>query len=284
MTKDMSNEQKMARQWFVELRDLLCNVFEKIEDECTHPEFLGARPGRFEPKKWERSGGGGGVMSLMRGRVFEKVGVNVSTVSGEFSPEFRTRIPGADRDPSFWASGISVVAHMQSPFVPAVHMNTRYICTTKEWFGGGSDLTPTYPDDDDTNTFHDALRATCDRYDASYYPRFKKWCDDYFFLPHREECRGVGGIFFDNLNTGDWDSDFSFTRDVGVAFLQVFPEIVRRHMNNVWTQQQRAEQLRKRGRYVEFNLLYDRGTQFGLQTGGNSEAILMSMPPLVTWP
>ncbi len=284
MTKEMGNEQTMASQWFVELRDSLCNVFENIEDECAHPESLGVRPGRFAPKKWNRPEGGGGVMSLMRGRVFEKVGVNVSTVSGEFSPEFRTRIPGADRDPRFWASGISVVAHMQSPLVPAVHMNTRYICTSKEWFGGGSDLTPTYPDVDDTNTFHDALRVACDRCDTSYYPRFKKWCDDYFFLPHRDEWRGVGGIFFDNLNTGDWARDFSFTRDVGVAFLQVFPKIVRRHMNKVWTEQQRAEQLRKRGRYVEFNLLHDRGTLFGLKTGGNIEAILMAMPPEGRWP
>ena len=286
--------KKQASAWFDTLRDDLCAALEACEDGVHGPNPTSAGDaGRFERTAWRRDedgdddlGGdhGGGVMSVLRGRVFEKAGVNVSTVMGEFSEEFRDRIPGAKDDPRFWASGVSVVIHPCSPLVPIAHMNTRMIVTTQGWFGGGGDLTPVFPVEEDTANFHQAYKGACDKYDEGYHPKFQQWCDDYFYLPHRGETRGVGGIFYDNLNSGDWDTDFAFTQDVGRTFLQAYPTIARRHMDKDWTDAQRHAQLVKRGRYVEFNLLYDRGTTFGLKTGGNTEAILMSMPPEARWP
>lgn len=277
----MQNKKEITANWFENLRDQICAAFENIEQE--YATARGFQPSKFERKKWDREGGGGGVMSIMRGLVFEKVGVNISTVHGEFSEEFKNKIPGAEIDPSFFATGISLVAHMCSPLVPAVHFNTRYIETTKSWFGGGSDLTPMYEDLEETKFFHNSLKEMCDQHDETYYPNFKKQCDEYFYLKHRNEARGIGGIFYDYL-INNFDDDFAFTKDVGRALLTTYPEIVRRKMNLIWTDQQRHHQLVKRGRYVEFNLLYDRGTSFGLATGGNVEAILMSLPPEVKWP
>jgi len=269
-----------AAAWFAALRDRICAAFEALEDEGGGE----APPGRFERRDWQRPGGGGGTMAIMHGRVFEKVGVNISIVFGEFAPEFRGEIPGTAEHPGFWAGGISLVAHMRSPLVPAVHFNTRHVVTGKAWFGGGADLTPIYPDPDAAAAFHAALRQACDAYDPECYARYKAWCDEYFFLPHRNEPRGAGGIFFDYLDSGERERDFAFVRAVGEAFLDVYPRIVRPRMRLPWTDEQRRHQLVRRGRYVEFNLLYDRGTRFGLKTGGNVEAILMSLPPEAAWP
>ncbi len=294
--KNWDQRKELAAAWFQELRDQICDEFEAIESELEGGNTADQPAGRFERKPWDRatsdqpneSGSilnGGGVMSIMKGRVFEKVGVNFSEVHGVFAPEFAEKIPGAaESDGAFWACGISLVAHPQSPHVPAAHMNTRMIVTSKGWFGGGGDLTPIKPNDEDTAAFHDALKANCDAHDPSYYQEHKEWADRYFYLPHRGETRGVGGTFYDYIDTGDWEADFSYTKGTGLAFKDGYSGIVRKHMNKIWTAEERDYQLIRRGRYVEYNLLYDRGTQFGLKTGGNTEAILMSMPPEVKWP
>ena len=276
----LDNQQQAARDWFESLRDRICAEFEAIEREA-------GNDARFQFIPWDRTDddgtpGGGGVRGQMSGKVFEKVGVNVSTVGGRFSPEFASSIPGAEEDPSFFATGISLVAHMVNPHVPAVHMNTRFLTTTRRWFGGGADLNPAIPYDEDSEAFHARMRAACAAHDPTFYPRFSKWAEEYFWLPHRKRARGVGGIFYDRLED-HFEEHFAFTRDVGEAFLDIYPQIVRKRMDMPFTDADMNELLEFRGRYVEFNLLYDRGTLFGLKTGGNIDAILMSLPPLAKW-
>ena len=280
----LNPQQQAARIWFESLRDRICAEFEAIEREAGSDASFAYNPWDREAEGVAPGEGGGGVRGVMKGKVFEKVGVNVSTVTGDLAPGFAQTIHGAADNPAFFATGISLVAHMANPHVPAVHMNTRFLNTSKNWFGGGADLNPPLPRDEDTADFHAVLQAACDAHDPAYYPRFKAWADEYFFIPHRGVHRGVGGIFYDHHDSGDWDRDFAFTRDVGEAFLEVYPKIARHRMDEPWTPAEREEQLVQRGRYVEFNLLYDRGTTFGLKTGGNVESILSSMPPVVKWP
>ena len=277
-----------AKAWFEDLQARICAALETLEDEASDALYPGD-PGRFDKRPWTReTGTGGGTGGHLRGRLFEKAGVHTSSAIAKFSPEMAATMPGADKDPSYVSASISLIVHPMSPRVPTVHMNTRFLSTAESWFGGGADLTPMLAeqrsqDAPDAVQFHTALQAACDAHHPDWYARYKAWCDEYFFLPHRGETRGVGGIFYDRHNTGDFEKDFAFTRAVGEAFLEVYPKIVRARMGEPWTEADRAEQLVRRGRYVEFNLLYDRGTMFGLKAGGNIETILSSMPPMVAW-
>ena len=269
--ENIEEQKTRAAQWFKDLRDQFCTSFMETDT------------GSFDRKSWKHKGSGGGEISVMKGEVFEKVGVNISTVSGEFTSEYRNKVKGTEKSPKYWASGISIVAHMNSPKVPAFHFNTRFLVTGQSWFGGGADMTPTFINQNDTKLFHSKLEKACQNHNKEYYPKFKKNCDEYFYLPHRKEARGEGGIFFDHLNTGQWDKDFSFVKDVGTKTLEAISQIVKKHKDQGWTLEEKEQQLIKRGRYVEFNLIWDRGTLFGLKTGGSTEAILMSMPPTAKW-
>ena len=260
-----------AEEWFKELRGRLISMIENHDQ------------GKFQKKEWKHSGKGGGLMSIIKGDLIEKGGVNISTVSGKFSEKMQQRIPGADKDPSYWATGISVVLHPQNPNIPSMHFNTRYLSTTQTWFGGGMDVTPCLEFDEEKKKFHSDLKVMCDKYNQDYYPKYKKWCDEYFFIKHRNEARGIGGIFFDYLNEGDSNSEFEFVKDVGIFFHNYVDDIIQRKKDDKWEDDDKIRQLVKRGRYAEFNLLYDRGTKFGLETGGNVDAILMSMPPQANW-
>jgi len=283
MIKDIYLKKKLASSWFSLLHQTICYEFEKIEFDFAKKN--NKKPKCFERKTWQKSkikNEGGGIFSkIKRGFVFDSVGVNFSEVSGKFDKKFRSQVLGAEKNPNYWAAGISIVAHMKNPKIPAMHFNTRFIVTSKNWFGGGMDATPSFEDHKETKFFHDKIKIVCNKHNMNY-PKYKKWCDNYFYLPHRKETRGIGGIFFDHKRN-NWKKDFNFVRDVGLCFINCAKIIIRKKMYQQWSKKQKNEQLIKRSRYVEFNLLYDRGTKFGLNTGGNVDAILMSLPPLAKW-